>query len=316
MDLTLNIAMFLFGLVGIIKGADWLTDGAATIARRLNVPTIVVGMTIVAVGSSMPEFVVSVVSAVKGSTDMAVGNVVGSNIFNILVIMGVTALVAPIDVTWSNIRNDIPFAVLSSVVVLICILDGNVSRYEGMLMLCIFLIFLSYTLSMAKAGITEPAGPDASSSEPAGWGRSILLVVVGLTLLLLGGNWLVDGGSGAARMLGLSESLISLTFISMGTSAPELAASVIAARKGDHGMAVGNVVGSVVFNVFFVLGTAAVVRPLMLSGLTMVDFGTLILGSLLLWAFARLGGQRLTITRTEGTILTLFALAYYVWLSL
>lgn len=321
MSLLIFIAMFLGGLVAIIKGADFLTDGAAAIARQLGIPSIVVGLTIVAMGSSLPEFVVSVFSAFKGSTDMAVGNIVGSNIFNILGIMGLTATVAPISVNWTNIRNDVPFALLSSIVVLLVAWDGTVARTEGLLLLCMFAIFLSYTFSYAKSDKPQQTKMDAteatetSEEKPMGTFKSIVMCVGGLALLLVGGNLLVDGGAGTARLLGMPESLVALTFISIGTSAPELAASLMAARKGDHGMALGNVVGSVVFNVFFVLGTAATVQPLIISGLGMIDFGTLIAASALLWIFCRYGKARFTLSRTEGIILTLVALAYYCWLG-
>lgn len=320
MSLLLFIAMFLGGLVAILKGADFLTDGAAAIARSMGIPTIVVGLTIVAMGSSLPEFVVSVFSAFKGNTDMAVGNIVGSNIFNILGIMGLTAAVAPISVNWTNIRNDVPFALLSSIVVLLVAWDGVMARTEGLLLLCMFAIFLSYTFSYAKADKTTSQDTgNTATTEPAHEQimspiKSAVMCIGGLALLLAGGNLLVDGGAGAARLLGMPESLVALTFISIGTSAPELAASLMAARKGDHGMALGNVVGSVVFNVFFVLGTAATVHPLTISGLGLVDFGTLIVASALLWIFCRYGKAHFTLTRTEGIILTLIAVAYYAWL--
>lgn len=312
MNLLLNIALFLVGLVAIIKGADWLTDGAASIARRLGVPTIVVGMTIVAIGSSLPEFVVSITSALKGSTDMAVGNVVGSNIFNVLIILGLTAAIRPLDISRTSVRNDVPYALLSAIVLGITAIDGIITRTEGLLLLCFFAIFISYTLSISNENDNEGENPQA----PASWARSLLLCAVGLAALLLGGNWLVDGGAGSARILGMSESLIALTFISIGTSAPELAASVMAARKGDHGMALGNVVGSVVFNVFFVLGTAATLCPLTLAGIGPVHLGVLAGASVLLWIFCFFGQKTYMISRTEGLIMLLCGAAYYIWLGL
>lgn len=312
MNLLLNIALFLVGLVAIIKGADWLTDGAASIARRLGVPTIVVGMTIVAIGSSLPEFVVSITSALKGSTDMAVGNVVGSNIFNVLIILGLTAAIRPLDISRTSVRNDVPYALLSAIVLGITAIDGIITRTEGLLLLCFFAIFISYTLSISNENDNEDENPQA----PASWARALLLCAVGLAALLLGGNWLVDGGAGSARILGMSESLIALTFISIGTSAPELAASVMAARKGDHGMALGNVVGSVVFNVFFVLGTAATLCPLTLAGIGPVHLGVLAGASVLLWIFCFFGQKTYMISRTEGLIMLLCGAAYYIWLGL
>lgn len=321
MSLILYIGLFLIGLVAIIKGADWLTDGAASIARRLGVPTIVVGMTIVAIGSSLPEFVVSVTSALKGSSGMAVGNVVGSNIFNVLIILGLTAAIRPLDISRTSVRNDVPYGLLSAIVLGIVAFNGCIERTEGLLLLCFFAIFISYTLSLsgnatpAVNGGEEAADSDGESDSPASWGRSALLCTGGLAALLLGGNWLVDGGAGSARILGMSESLIALTFISIGTSAPELAASVMAARKGDHGMALGNVVGSVVFNVFFVLGTAATIFPLTMEGISLIHLAVLTGASLLLWLFCFFGQKTYVLSRTEGIIMLLAGAAYYIWLG-
>lgn len=319
MHLILYIGLFLIGLVAIIKGADWLTDGAAAIAQRLGVPTIVVGMTIVAIGSSLPEFVVSVASALKGSAGMAVGNVVGSNIFNILIILGLTAAIRPLDISRTSVRNDVPYSLLSSIVLGIVAMSGCIERSEGLLLLCFFAIFISYTLSLsgnATSAVNGGEDADEAPPAPASWGRSALLCAGGLAALLLGGNWLVDGGAGSARILGMSESLIALTFISIGTSAPELAASVMAARKGDHGMALGNVVGSVVFNVFFVLGTAATISPLTLDGIGPVHLLVLAGSSVVLWLFCFFGQKTYVLSRAEGSLMLLAGLAYYIWLAL
>lgn len=325
MSLLINILLFFVGLAAIIKGADWLTDGAAAIARYFGIPTIVVGLTIVAIGSSAPEFVVSVVSAIRGNSDMALGNVVGSNIFNILAIMGVTAFVAPVKVSRENVRNDLSFIVLSSIVIAITALDtiidgttpGVISRSEGLMMLCMFAIFMSYTFSIAKA----PSPAPSQSAEPAeNASRSIwfqvFLVIVGLAGLIIGGEWMVDGAVGMARAIGISEAIIALTIVSVGTSAPELAASVMAAKKGDTAMAMGNIVGSVVFNVFFVLGTSAVILPLGISGVTLVDIGVLLFSSALFYILCCVGKTKLTLTRTDGAIMILIIIAYYIWLVL
>lgn len=310
MQLLIYIVMFLVGLVAIVKGADFLTDGGAAIAHKMGVPTIVVGLTIVAIGSSLPEFVVSVVSALEGHADMAVGNIVGSNIFNILAILGITALVAPISISWGNIRNDVPFIMLCSFVLLVTAIDGTVTRNEGLLMLCLFLVFFSYSLAITKQQDAEQPAPVVMTTL-----RASLYCLIGLVTLLVGGKMLVEGGVGAARLLGMPESLVALTFISIGTSAPELAASIMAARKGDHGMAIGNVVGSVVFNVFFVLGIAATLQNLPLNGVGRVDLGVLMGSSVLLWIFCRFGKQRFAISRVEGGVLVLIAVLYYAWLG-
>lgn len=319
------ILEFVIGLVAIIKGADWLTDGAASIAHHFGIPTIVVGLTIVAVGSSMPEFVVSVVSALKGNVDMALGNVVGSNIFNILGIVGITALVMPITIDRRNIKYDVPFVVLSSLFIAITALDsyfeetGNhanntISRSDGLLMLCTFAIFMTYTMSIAKNDQNKTTDtPDNKYKQNPLW-KNILLVIIGLVLLVAGGDGLVEGASGIARWIGISESVIALTIVSAGTSAPELAASVMAAKKGDTAMALGNVVGSVVFNVFFVLGTSAVIFPLGIGGVTATDILVLLGSSVILWILTAFGQKQLIITRTEGAIMVIMAIAYYTYL--
>ena len=276
-----------------------------------------VGLTIVAIGSSAPEFVVSVLSAIQGNADIALGNIVGSNIFNILGIMGVTALVRPVIVQRSNVLYDVPFAVLSSVAIAATVLlpdscgKRELGRGEGILMLCFFAIFICYTLSIASS--MKVTQEKKSSKSVALW-KSILGVVVGLALLFLGGNWLVDGASGIASSMGISESIIALTIVSIGTSAPELAASVMAAKKGDTAMALGNVVGSVVFNVFYVLGTAAAIQPLSAKGITTIDIIILLVSSVLLWIFCAFGKKNYTLTRSEGFVFILLMIAYYVYL--
>ncbi|MBR2183881.1 MAG: calcium/sodium antiporter [Prevotella sp.] len=315
---------FVIGLVAIIKGADWLTDGAASIAHHFGIPTIVVGLTIVAVGSSAPEFVVSVVSAIKGNVDMALGNVVGSNIFNILGIVGITALVMPITIDRRNMKYDVPFVVLSSLFIAITAFDsyfegnGNpvnnsISRSDGLLMLCTFVVFMAYTMSIAKKDQNNTDDNDNNIKPKPLW-KNILLAIIGLVLLVAGGDGLVEGASGIARWIGISESVIALTIVSAGTSAPELAASVMAAKKGDTAMALGNVVGSVVFNVFFVLGTSAVIFPLGIGGVTATDILALLGASVLLWILTAFGQKTLIITRTEGAILVIMAIAYYTYL--
>ena len=315
---------FVIGLVAIIKGADWLTDGAASIAHHFGIPTIVVGLTIVAVGSSMPEFVVSVVSAFKGNVDMALGNVVGSNIFNILGIVGITALVMPITIDRRNMKYDVPFVVLSSLFIAITAFDSffdttnpvvdSISRSDGLLMLCTFAVFMSYTMSIAQKDQDKATDTPANEHKQSPLWKNILFVLIGLVLLVAGGDGLVEGASGIARWIGISESVIALTIVSAGTSAPELAASVMAAKKGDTAMALGNVVGSVVFNVFFVLGTSAVIFPLGIGGVTATDILVLLGASVLLWILTAFGQKQLIITRTEGAILVIMAIAYYTYL--
>jgi cation:H+ antiporter len=324
MQELLFVLEFAIGLIAIVKGADWLTDGAASIAHHFGIPTIVVGLTIVAVGSSAPEFVVSVVSAIKGNADMALGNVVGSNIFNILGIVGITAMVTPIVIDRRNMMYDVPFIVLSSLFIAITAFDSffdttnpvtdSISRSDGLLMLCTFVVFMSYTLSIAQNSKHTKENSEVSSDKKKPLWKNIMWVIIGLVLLIAGGDGLVEGASGIARWLGVSESVIALTIVSAGTSAPELAASVMAAKKGDTAMALGNVVGSVVFNVFFVLGTSAVIFPLGIGGVTTTDIMVLLASSVILWILTAFGQKTLIITRNEGAILVIMAIAYYTYL--
>lgn len=328
MSVLIDILLFAVGLVAIIKGADWLTDGAAAVARRYGIPSIVVGLTIVAIGSSAPELVVSVVSALNGNVDIALGNVVGSNIFNILAIIGITAMMHPIEVDRRNVRYDVPFVVLSSVVLVIAAFDSlfmpeaqtdSISRTDGLLFLCLFVVFMYYSLSaVGQAPVEEKSKKD--NIQQTGKAKKMLLsalqIVIGLSLLVLGGDWMVDGASGIATALGVSQSIIALTIVSIGTSAPELAASVMAAHKGDTAMALGNVVGSVVFNVLLILGISATICPLGIGGITYIDIMVLLSASALLWFSSAFGKKHYTITRTEGTLYIVSIIAYYIYLIL
>lgn len=314
METLLLIAKFAVGLVLILKGADWLTDGASAIARQFNIPSIVIGLTIVAFGTSAPELVVSVVSAVEGKTEMAIGNVVGSNIFNALAIMGVTALIYPVSCSKNNIRYDVPLCLIASVAATALALDGNaISRGEGIALLCFFAIFLAYTFALARQG--KPSADSDATEKPAEmplW-KAILWFVLGLAGLVIGGDWLVDGASGLALLMGVSQSVVALTIVAGGTSFPELVTSVVAARKGDTDMAMGNVVGSNIFNIFMVLGVASTIEPLQLGSIDYVDFGTMTFGAILLWLFCKFGKRYHYVTRTEGFLLAACAVAYYTY---
>ena len=330
-DTLLFILQFIVGLVLILKGADFLTDGASSIARRFNISSLVIGLTIVAFGTSAPELVVSAISALEGHTEMAIGNVVGSNIFNTLAIMGITALVFPVACSKNNIRYDVPFCLVASIALFAMANDtflsrevsseSAISRSDGITLLCFFLIFLSYSFAIAKSGkkpdgiaISEQKqGKETEGKKEMSMGKAILLFMVGLAGLIFGGDWMVDGASGIATLLGVSQSIIALTIVAAGTSFPELITSVVAARKGDTDMAMGNVVGSNIFNIFFVLGVSSTVAPLKLGNIHLFDFATLLAGAVFLWIFCKFGKRYHYITRFEGAILTLCAIAYYIY---
>ena len=319
MEIALLIGKFVVGLLLIMKGADWLTDGASSIARKFNISTLVIGLTIVAFGTSAPELVVSSMASISGETDIAIGNVVGSNIFNVLAIMGITALIAPVPVKGNNIKYEVPLAILASVAVFVMASDALfnggganiITRGEGIILLCFFLIFLAYTFAIARNGVD--AEGQAEVKQMPMW-RSILLFLVGLGCLVFGGDTMVDGASGIAEFLGVSQSIIALTIVSAGTSFPELVTSIVAARKGDTDMAMGNVVGSNIFNIFLILGAAATISPLSGGSITMVDYGLLLFSIVALWLACKFGKTYHKITRTEGAMLVLCCIAYYSYL--
>ncbi len=318
----MDILLLVGGLLLILLGANGLTDGAASVAKRFRIPSIVIGLTIVAFGTSAPELTVSISSALKGSADIAIGNVVGSNIFNTLMIVGCTALFAPIVITRNTLKREIPLCILSSVALLICandvFLDGSEENMlgiaDGLLLLCFFAIFLSYTFAIAKrdGDTTNPEKEPLQEEDEIRllpvW-KSALYILGGLAGLIIGGNFFVDGAGGIARGLGVSESVIGLTLVAGGTSLPELATSIVAALKKNPEIAIGNAIGSNLFNIFFVLGSSASITPMRLTGITNLDLWVLVGAGILLWLFGLFFGKR-TITRIEGSILMLCYAAY------
>lgn len=315
--MLLNALLIIAGIALVLKGADVLTKGGADLARRMNVPELVVGLTIVAAGTSAPELFVSLVSALKGTPDLAVGNVVGSNIMNTLVIVGITAMVAPMAISRQTVSKDMPFSVVAALLLMAVSLDafqslslqGNmIGRLDGVLLLAGFAAFMFYTFREARKGKAEVAAED---SKPLSIPMCLLLMVLGLAMLVVGSELFVRSASELAATLGVGESVIGLTIVAGGTSLPELATSVVAARKGQSAMAIGNVIGSNVFNILFILGTTAVVCPMQIGGITMIDMSMMVASVLLLWLFSY---TKLTVARWEGAVLTAAYLGYLGWL--
>lgn len=321
--MLLQIVYIVIGVVLVLWGADRLTDGAVGIATRLNIPQIVIGLTIVAMGTSMPEFCVSLVSALKGTADLAVGNVVGSNVFNALLIVGVTALVAPMTILRQTVRKDIPFALVASMLLVLMCLDGTLSRIDALVLLALFGFFMYVTLQAGlsakkadkQAASDEPA--ETTSDEPAeaqapmSWLRASLFIIIGLGCLIGGSNLFVGGATAVATELGISDAVVGLTVVAMGTSLPELATSVVAARKGNSGIAIGNALGSNVFNILLILGLTGAITPLTLQSITTLDLTMLVVSMMLLWLFSF---TKLTIERWEGALLTTIFVAYLTYL--
>lgn len=296
------------GIALVLWGADRLTDGAVAIAERMHISQMVIGLTIVAMGTSMPEFFVSFMSALKDTPDMAVGNVVGSNIFNALLIVGCAAMVMPMNILPSTVKKDIPFAMVASVALLLMCLDGNISRIDAVVLLVLFVAFMYFTLKGAKENEQTMQQTSAKGGKPF---MSVVWIVVGLVCLVFGSNLFVDAATDIARQLGVSDAVIGLTIIAGGTSFPELATSVVSARKGQSGIAIGNVLGSNVFNILLILGVTGVMSPMTLQGITTVDLTMLVVSMVMLWLFSF---TKYTLARWEGALLTIVFIGYISYL--
>ena len=299
---------FLFIILGValvLFGADKLTEGAAALARRMNVPEIIIGLTIVAAGTSAPELFVSLVSALNGTPDLAVGNVVGSNTMNCMLIVGCAAMVAPMTISPSTVKKDIPFSVAASVLLILLAFNSFLGRLDGIILLLGFAVFMTYTLMQAKTG----SGETVRETSPI-W-KNILFIIFGLAGLVIGSNLFVDSASDVALSLGISEGVVGLTIVAGGTSLPELATSVVAARKGQSAIAIGNVIGSNVFNILLILGLTATISPLEIEGITTIDLAVMLLSVVLVWLFSR---TRYTVERWEGALLLGLYLVYVGWL--
>lgn len=345
-SMAINIVLLVLGVIIVLKGADWLTDGAVNIATRFGVSQMVIGLTIVAMGTSMPEFCVSMVSALKGTPDLAVGNVVGSNTLNTLLIVGCSALVAPIMVKRSSVKRDIPFAVVASLLMLLFCLDGAIGRVDAAVLFAGFCLFMFVTLKYAKtteehaasvatsgaamataaaastsvseASTSHTSAPKASTSQPsapeasvASMLKAVVMLVVGLLCLIAGSNMFVDNASFVASSLGVSDAVIGLTIVAGGTSLPELATSMVSAKKGNSDIAIGNVIGSNVFNILMIIGITGLVKPMHIAGITTLDLIMMLASMLLMWFFCR---TTYKVKRWEGAVLTIVYLAYLTWL--
>ena len=306
--MLLNILFIVVGIALVLWGADRLTDGAVAVAEKMKMPQIVIGLTIVAMGTSMPEFCVSLISALKGTSDLAVGNIVGSNIFNALLIVGVSALVAPMTIMETTVRKDIPFALVSSALLLIMCLDGNISRIDAGILFAMFLIFMYMTLKGAKKqGADAEEAIEGEGKKPMATWLSVVWILVGLLCLIGGSNLFVEGATAVAANLGVSEAVIGLTIVAGGTSLPELATSVVSARKGNSGIAIGNVLGSNVFNILAILGITGIITPMTLKGITYIDLSMLVISIMIVWLFSF---TKYKIERWEGAVLTAVFVGY------
>lgn len=317
----MDIFLLILGLALILGGANFLTDGSAALAERFRVPEFIVGLTIVAVGTSTPELVVSVLSAAAGNSDVAIGNIVGSNIFNVFLILGVCALIAPLPLTGGNIRRDLPFLTAVSVLLLLLTSDrllglgevDAIGRIDGIVMLLLYIALIRYTIRAERRTAAQATQTtQTTQTEKPQRSRSLWLIVVmiagGLAGLIFGGELFLDSASAIARALGVSESVIAITLVAGGTSLPELASSVVSLLKGKSEMALGNVIGSNIANILLILGLSATIHPLTLGGITRIDLLTVLLSSVLLFVTA-FTFRRKAVDRWEGAIfLVIYAL--------
>lgn len=314
----MDYLFLIFGLVILTVGAELLTKGCVGMAARFRVPEFIVGLTVMAVGTSMPEFTVSAMSALKGSTDMAIGNVTGSNIFNTLIILGICALVRPMVFTKENIRRDIPICIGASVLLVLFALyvGQGISRWQGAIMLALYVAVIWYSIRSAKKDTPDlDAGTDdgQSSQTSMGWGSVIIYIIVGLAGLIYGGNTCLESATAIARAWGVSEAVIAITIVAAGTSLPELASSLSAIANGKLSLALGNVIGSNVANILLILGASGLIKPLTLGDISPLDIW-MVLGSAVLLLISALAiGQR-RITRVEGALYLAIYVGYVVLL--
>jgi len=311
--------LFIIGFFLLIKGADLLVDGSASIAKKLKISSIVIGLTIVAFGTSAPEFIVNIFANVRGNSEIAIGNILGSNIANILLILGISAIIYPITAKKNTVLKEIPLSLLAAIVLGLMandlIIDGasfsGITRIDGFILLSFFIIFLYYTFGITKSDkdIVE------EEIKVFSYSKAVIFIILGLAGLVIGGKWIVDGAIKIAELFNISQSLIGLTIVAIGTSLPELATSAIAAYKKQSDIAIGNVVGSNIFNIFWILGASAIIRPLPFSNSSNGDIAMTIFASILLFIVMFIGKKRV-IERWQGVFMVTLYAGYVVFLVL
>lgn len=307
MNFVLQIVFLALGFFLLVKGADWFVDGASGLARKLGIPQLVIGLTIVAMGTSLPEAAVSISAALRGNAEITIGNIVGSNILNILIILGVTALIATLKVADSTVRYEIPFMIVVTFILLwLGYTGGQVTRLEGIVLWVLFLLYLRYLYMMAKKGKEEEREAEQLSTA-----KIIGLILAGVVMIVAGSNFAVEGASNLAKALGISQRFIGLTIVALGTSLPELVTSVSAARKHNADIAIGNIVGSNIFNILFIVGTTALITPVtFVSGFVVDTLIAAAVGILLFVCVARTKELR----KKAGIVMLLAYILYFLYL--
>ncbi len=313
----LTYILFAVGFVLLIYGANWLVDGSASLAKKYKIPNIVIGLTIVALGTSSPELVVNLIASFKGAADVAMGNILGSNISNILLILGVSAVIYPLAVNNNTQWKEVPLAILAAVVIGVLANDtffdgiaiSKIYRSDGIVLTAFFILFMYYAFGIAQK---EEVQLDVPAKEYVRW-WSVVMILAGIASLVVGGKWIVDGAVQVASMLGMSEAVISLTIVAVGTSLPELATCVAAAYKKNPGIVIGNIIGSNIFNIFFVLGISAVIRPLPFNLALNFDVAVGVIASVILFVFLMFPRRRI-LERWQGVVLLMLYVGYIVLL--
>src|SRR3989339_621788 len=317
----ITYVFFIVGFFLLIKGADLLVDGSASIAKKLKISSIVIGLTIVAFGTSTPEFIVNIFASIQGNSEIAIGNILGSNIANILLILGISAIIYPITAKKNTILKEIPLSLLAAVVLGLMandmIIDGagfsSITRIDGFILISFFIIFLYYTFGITKSDkdIVEVE----EEIKVFSYSKAIIFIILGLAGLVIGGKWIVDGAVKIAEFFNISQSLIGLTFVAIGTSLPELATSAMAAYKKQSDIAIGNVVGSNIFNIFWILGASAIIRPLPFNASSNGDMAMTIFASIVLFVVMFIGKKRV-IERWQGVFMVTAYVGYVIFLVL
>lgn len=316
MRMIQSIVFIAIGFAMLMLGAQWLVDGSSAIARKYHIPEIIIGLTIVSIGTSMPELMVSLTSALEGHSDISIGNVIGSNLCNLLLILGLTSLIAPLKFQKNTKKYEIPIMVDATILVFILANVGkSISRFDGLIISIVFIMFILYTIFSAKKSMNNDIKQEAKKDKKQNAFMAILKIVLGIVLLKIGGDVSVDNAIIVARELGVTEKVIGLTIIAIGTSLPELITSVVAAHKGDIDIAIGNIVGSNIFNVLLILGVSSVISPITYSLSYNFEFIYVIIASILLYMFAATG-KKYTMTRLNGLIYLLMYGAYMMLLLL
>lgn len=310
MSIMIQCGILIVGFLLLIQGADRFVDGACGIAAKLGIPQLVIGLTIVAMGTSAPEAAVSISAALKGSADITVGNIIGSNILNILVILGISAVFVTLHVAKSTVKIEMPFVILVTIVLWVLGWDGKISLIDGIILLFLFVLFLVYLFKLSQNSTSvQPEEQHKIISTP----RAVWLLIIGLVLIIFGSDLAVDAASEIARILGMSERFIGLTIVALGTSLPELVTSMAAARKGNADIAIGNIVGSNIFNILFVVGISALIVPVPFSHAFMPDMCIAIGSAVFLWILCL---TRKKVERPAGLILLIGYIAYFAFICL